>query len=120
MAKYISKSSLIKAAGNKEKIIEEFVGAVNTGNADISIARMQSPQGWTEPGQTPEFDEYTLVLEGCLHVKTKDAEQDVRAGQCIIVKKNEWVQYSSPDEGGAKYVSVCIPAFSPDTVHRDG
>jgi len=119
MAKLIGKSSLIKAAGNKEKIIEEFVGAVNTGDKNISIARMQSPQGWTEPGQTPEFDEYTLVLEGCLHVKTKDAESDVRAGQCIIIRKNEWVQYSSPEDGGAKYVSVCIPAFSPDTVHRD-
>ena len=120
MAKYIRKSSLIKAAGNKVKIIEEFVGAVNTGESNISIARMHSPEGWTEPGQTPEFDEYTLVLEGCLHIKTKDAEYDVRAGQCIIVSKNEWVQYSSPDAEGAKYVSVCVPAFTPDTVHRDG
>jgi ethanolamine utilization protein EutQ (cupin superfamily) len=118
MAKLIEKPSVIKAAGNKEKIIREFVGAVNTGDTGVSIAHMNSPQGWDEPGQRPEFDEYTLVIEGTLHVKTENGEFDVKAGQCIIVKKNEWVQYSSPSEG-ADYVSVCIPAFSPGTVHRD-
>ncbi len=118
MAKFIENPSIIKAAGNKEKIIKEFVGAVNTGDRNVSIAQMHSPQGWVEPGQTPEFDEFTLVIEGCLHVKTKDSEYDVKAGQCIVISKNEWVQYSSPGSD-AKYVSVCLPAFSPDTVHRD-
>ncbi|MDD5362115.1 MAG: cupin [Ignavibacteria bacterium] len=118
MAKLIEKPSVIKAAGNKEKIIKEFAGAVNTGDTGVSIARMNSPQGWEEPGQRPGFDEYTLVINGTLHVKTENGEFDVKEGQCLIVKKNEWVQYSSPSEG-ADYVSVCIPAFSPDTVHRD-
>ncbi|MCE1165511.1 MAG: cupin domain-containing protein [Bacteroidetes bacterium] len=118
MAEFIEKPSIVKAAGNKEKIIKEFVGAVNTGGKNLSIAQMHSPQGWVEPGQTPEFDEYTLVLEGSLRVKTRGKEYNVSAGQCIIIRKNEWVQYSSPDSD-AKYVSVCVPAFTPDTVHRD-
>ena len=93
---------------------------MNSGTAVVSIARMKSPSGWSEPGQMPEFDEYTVVLRGCLHVKLNDAEFDVAAGQAIIVKAGEWVQYSSPSLEGAEYIAVCIPAFSPDSVHRDG
>ncbi len=116
---HIKNSTQIKAAGNKPKIIKEYIGRVNSKTAAVSIARMESPAGWLEPGQTPEFDEYTLVLEGTLRVKTKAQEFDVIAGQSIIVPKGEWVQYSSPLKGGAKYVAVCVPAFSLDTVHRD-
>ncbi len=118
MAKLIPVPTRIEAAGNKPKIIQEYIGRVNSGTADVSIARMDSPQGWVEPGQTPEFDEYTLVLEGTLRVQTRDEAIDVRAGQAVIVFKGEWVQYSTPDDG-AKYVAVCLPAFSPGTVHRD-
>lgn len=118
MAKLIKEPSVIEAAGNKPKIIQEFIGRVNSNTSDLSIARMQSPQGWVEPGQTPEFDEYTIVLKGCLHVKTKRADFEVKAGSAIIIEKGEWVQYSTPDEG-AEYIAVCLPAFSPDTVHRD-
>lgn len=118
MAKLIKNPSVIEAAGNKPKIIQEFIGNVNSKTNEISIARMQSPQGWVEPGQTPEFDEYTVVLEGCLHVKTKNAVYEVKAGSAIIIEKGEWVQYSTPKEG-AEYITVCLPAFSPDTVHRD-
>lgn len=119
MVKLIQSPSIIKAAGTKEKIIEEYIGAVNSKNTDVSIARMISPEGWEEPGQTPEFDEYTVVLKGTLRVKTKTEEFNVSAGQAIIVNKNEWIQYSSPYTGGAEYIAVCLPAFSPDTVHRD-
>jgi mannose-6-phosphate isomerase-like protein (cupin superfamily) len=115
----ISSPSIIQAAGNKPKIIEEFVGRVNSQTNGISIARMKSPSGWEEPGQTPEFDEYTLVLKGMLRVTTKTGTLDVGAGQAVIVAKGEWVQYSSPDFDGTEYVAVCIPAFSPDIVHRD-
>jgi mannose-6-phosphate isomerase-like protein (cupin superfamily) len=118
MATLIQKSTIIQAAGHPPKSIEEFIGRVNSGTAAVSIARMKSPPGWTEPGQTPEFDEYTVVLRGALHVKTKDAEYDVKAGQAITVEAGEWVQYSSPAPEGAEYVAVCIPAFSPDLVHR--
>ncbi len=118
MAKLIKNPSVIEAAGNKPKIIQEFIGNVNSKTNEISIARMQSPQGWVEPGQTPEFDEYTVVLEGCLHVKIKNAVYEVKAGSAIIIEKGEWVQYSTPKEG-AEYITVCLPAFSPDTVHRD-
>ncbi len=119
MAKHIISPSIVKAAGNKPKIIEEFIGHVNTQNADISIARMKSPGGWTEPGQKPEFREYTLVLSGELRVRTKDREYTIRSGQVMIIEGGEWVQYSTPEAGGAEYISVCLPAFSPATVHRD-
>lgn len=118
MAKLIAVPTRIEAAGNKPKIIQEYIGRVNSATPDVSIARMDSPQGWVEPGQTPDFDEYTLVIEGTLTVTTKEETIDVRAGQAVIVNKGEWVQYSTPAEG-AKYVAVCLPAFSPDTVHRD-
>ncbi len=116
---HIKSFTQIKAAGNKPKIIKEYIGRVNSKTSGVSIAQMESPAGWVEPGQTPQFDEYTLVLEGTLRVKTKTQEFDVTAGQSIIAPKGEWVQYSSPHKGGAKYVAVCQPAFSPETVHRD-
>jgi mannose-6-phosphate isomerase-like protein (cupin superfamily) len=119
MTKLIDKPTVIKAAGNKEKIIKEFFGMVNSATNEISIAKMESPEGWEEPGQTPEFDEYTLVLKGKLLVKTKGNTYEVEANQGILISKNEWVQYSSPFPGGAEYVAVCLPAFSPSTVHRD-
>ncbi|RPI05207.1 MAG: cupin [Ignavibacteriae bacterium] len=115
----IPSPSIIQAAGNKPKIIEEFIGRVNSNTSVISIARMKSPGGWVEPGQTPEFDEYTIVLSGALRVATKTGSVDVRAGQAIIVSKGEWVQYSSPEPEGAEYIAACLPAFSPGTVHRD-
>ena len=119
MATFISKPTVIEAAGRPPKLIEEFAGRVNSGTAAVSIARMKSPAGWSEPEQTPEFDEYAVVLRGCLHVKLKDAAFDVAAGQAIIVKAGERVQYSGPSPEGAEYIAVCIPAFSPDTVHRE-
>src|SRR5262245_42500862 len=119
MATLVSAPTKIEAAGNKPKIIEEFIGRVNTKTASTSVARMRSPAGWVEPGQTPEFDEFTLVLKGMLRVKTATQSLDVRAGQAVIAHRGEWVQYSSPEEDGAEYVAVCLPAFSPDTVHRD-
>ncbi len=109
----------IESAGNKPKIIEEYVGYINTSTSGVSIARMNSPQGWEEPGQTPEFDEYTVVLRGTLRVQHKAGEIDVEAGQAVIAHRGEWVRYSSPFAGGAEYIAVCLPAFSPDTVHRD-
>lgn len=119
MARKIEKASIIKSAGNKEKIIREYFGRVNSGDTSVSIAMMESPEGWLEPGQTPEFDEYTVVTEGTLRVKTRDAEYDIKAGEGILISGGEWVQYSSPHEGGAKYTAVCLPAFSPETVKRD-
>lgn len=119
MATLISSPTVIEAAGNKPKIIEEYIGRVNSSTPALSIARMRSPGGWVEPGQTPEFDEYTLVLNGELRVTTRDGVFEVRAGQAIIVNAGEWVQYSSPSDEGAEYVAVCLPAFSPNTVHRD-
>jgi mannose-6-phosphate isomerase-like protein (cupin superfamily) len=119
MAIHIQKPSVIEAAGQPPKSIEEFVGRVNSDTSTVSIARMKSPSGWSEPGQTPEFDEYTVVLRGSLHLKLKDQEFDVQAGQAVIVQAGEWVQYSSPSPEGAEYVAVCIPAFSPETVHRE-
>lgn len=115
----IEKPTIIEAAGNKPKIIEEYIGRVNSGTSEISIARMKSPGGWVEPGQTPEFDEYTVVLNGMLRVTTKDSVYDVNAGEAIIAKKGEWIQYSTPNPEGAEYVAVCLPAFSPAIVHRD-
>ncbi len=119
MATVISAPTVIKAAGTPPKRIEEFVGRVNSSTETVSIARMKSPSGWSEPGQTPEFDEYTVVLEGTLHVRLKDRELDVTAGQAVIVHAGEWVQYSTPSRQGAEYIAVCLPAFSLDTVHRD-
>ena len=120
MAKRIDAPMVIAAAGNKPKIIEEFIGRVASATESVSVAHMRSPTGWTEPGQTPEFDEYTIVLNGTLRVTTRSGSVDVRAGQAIITQRGEWVQYSTPTNGGAEYIAVCIPAFSPDTVHRDG
>jgi len=119
MPKFIELPTVIKAAGNMPKVIEEFVGLVNSSTAAVSIARMRSPAGWVEPGQTPEFDEYTVVLRGLLRVTTRTGVHDVKAGQAIIVHRGEWVQYSSPERDGAEYIAVCVPAFSPETVHRD-
>jgi mannose-6-phosphate isomerase-like protein (cupin superfamily) len=119
MVTIIDSPTSVKAAGNKPKRIEEYVGRVNSATADISIARMRSPEGWVEPGQTPEFDEYTVVLAGVLRVESRGDTVDVRAGQAVIAHRGEWVRYSTPLPGGAEYVAVCIPAFSPDTVHRD-
>ncbi len=120
MPMLIPRPSVITAAGNKPKIIEEYVGRVNSGTPGVSIARMKSPSGWKEPGQTPEFDEYTVVLQGMLRVESKGGVLDVSAGQAVLVQKGEWVRYSTPGPDGAVYVAVCLPAFSPDTVHRDG
>jgi mannose-6-phosphate isomerase-like protein (cupin superfamily) len=119
MATLIPKLTTIPAAGDPPKVIEEFIGRVNSNTTAVSIARMRSPPGWLEPGQTPEFDEYTVVLRGSLHVRMKDQEFEVGAGQAIIVKARQWVQYSSPSPEGAEYIAVCIPAFSPKRVHRD-
>jgi mannose-6-phosphate isomerase-like protein (cupin superfamily) len=120
MPTLIQQPSIVQAAGNKPKIIEEYVGRVNSKTESVSIARMKSPSGWVEPGQTPEFDEYTLVLRGVLRVTTREASMDVHAGQAIITRGGEWVQYSTPGPEGAEYVAVCLPAFSMDSVHRDG
>ena len=119
MIKKIEKPTIIEAAGNKPKRIEEFIGCVNSQTSEISIARMKSPAGWEEPGQRPQFDEYTLVLNGLLRVKTENNTVDVASGQAIIVSANEWVQYSTPNDDGAEYIAVCLPAFTPDTVNRD-
>jgi mannose-6-phosphate isomerase-like protein (cupin superfamily) len=119
MAKLIAAPTKIEAAGHPPKSIEEFIGRVNSQTTALSIARMKSPSGWTEPAQTPEFDEYTVVLRGSLHVKLKDGEFDVAAGQAIITHGGEWVQYSTPGPEGAEYIAVCLPAFSPATVHRE-
>ncbi len=119
MPTHIAKPSIVKAAGNKPKVIEEYIGRVNSKSDAVSIARMKSPSGWVEPGQTPEFDEYTLVLRGMLRVATRNGTTDVHAGQAVIAHKDEWVQYSTPGPDGAEYVSICLPAFSMETVHRD-
>lgn len=119
MIKIIETPSIIKAAGTKEKIIEEYFGRVNSKTTEVSIAHMKSPEGWLEPGQCPEFNEYTVVLKGTLKVKTRSTEFMVHEGQGILVEKNEWIQYSTPFKGGAEYIAVCLPAFSPETVHRD-
>jgi mannose-6-phosphate isomerase-like protein (cupin superfamily) len=119
MPELIATASRVLAAGNKPKSIDEYVGRVNSRTADVSIAHMRSPSGWLEPGQRPEFDEYTLVLHGMLRVTHRGGELDVRAGQAVIVRAGEWVRYSSPEAEGAEYVAVCLPAFSPESVHRD-
>jgi quercetin dioxygenase-like cupin family protein len=119
MARLIAMPTVIPAAGQPPKIIEEFIGRVNSQAAALSIAKMTSPSGWREPGQTPEFDEYTIVLKGELQVETRDAKYRVAVGQAIIVNAGEWVRYSTPGADGAEYLAVCLPAFSPQTVHRD-
>ena len=119
MPTLIAKPAVVEAAGSKPNLIEEFVGRVNTGTPDVSIARMKSPDGWLEPGQKPDFDEFTVVLKGMLRVSTETETIDVRAGQAVIVHAGEWVQYSTPEPDGAEYVAVCMPAFSMETVHRD-
>jgi len=115
----VKTSTIIEAAGNKPKIIEEYFGRVNSKTETLSIAKMKSPQGWIEPGQRPEFDEYTIVLKGTLQVKTEKEIIDVKAGSAILTKKGEWIQYSTPYEGSVEYIAVCLPAFSPKTVNRD-
>jgi mannose-6-phosphate isomerase-like protein (cupin superfamily) len=119
MIEKITKPSVIASAGNKPKMIEEYFGRINSRTEEVSIARMKSPGGWTEPGQAPEFNEYTIVLNGRLCVKTREKRIEVDAGEAILVSAGEWVQYSTPDSGGAEYIAVCLPAFSPDIVHRD-
>jgi ethanolamine utilization protein EutQ (cupin superfamily) len=117
MPTLISQPTRIQSAGTKPKVIEEFVGRVNSKTAALSVAHMRSPEGWVEPGQTPEFDEYTIVLEGLLRVTHRSGSLDVAAGQAVIAHRGEWVRYSTPQ--GAEYIAVCLPGFSPGTVHRD-
>ena len=119
MPRLISAPSVIHAAGNKPKRIEEYAGRVNSGHADVSVARMKSPAGWLEPGQRPEFEEITVVLQGTVRVEHEGGSRDVTAGQAVVTAPGEWVRYSTPHEGGAEYIAVCLPAFSPGTVHRD-
>jgi mannose-6-phosphate isomerase-like protein (cupin superfamily) len=119
MARLIAAPAVVEAAGNKPMRIEEFVGRVNTGTAAVSVARLVSPGGWVEPGQTPDFDEYTVVLRGTLRVTTRAGVLDVTAGQAVVTPKGEWVQYSTPAAEGAEYVAVCVPAFSLEAAHRD-
>ena len=119
MPKLIEKPTVIAAAGNKPKIIEEYAGRVNSQHHGVSVARMQSPEGWQEPGQRPEFEEITVVLHGILRVEYEGGTLDVHAGQAVVCAPGEWIRYSSPEPGGAHYIAVCLPAFSPDTVHRD-
>ena len=115
----ISHPTRIEASGSKPKVIEEYVGRVNSRTSGLSVAHMRSPEGWEEPGQTPDFDEYTLVLRGTLRVQHHAGLLDVVAGQAVVAHRGEWVRYSTPFAGGAEYIAVCLPAFSPDTVHRD-
>src|SRR5262245_40923150 len=119
MPTHIQAPKIIEAAGNKPKRIEEYVGRINSQTQALSVARMVSPSGWVEPGQTPDFDEYTVVLRGTLRVESKSGTLDVRAGEAVITHKGEWVRYSTPGAEGAEYVAICLPAFSMDTVHRD-
>ena len=118
-SRHITEPAIVHAAGNMPKLIEEFIGRVNSGTDGISVARMKSPGGWREPGQTPAFDEYTLVLRGTVHVETQSGAFDVAAGQAFAAAKGEWMRYSSPDADGAEYISICVPAFSPEAVNRD-
>lgn len=120
MPRLIEESTVVEAAGTKPKIIRELVGRLNTGDEGVSVARMSSPAGWEEPGQRPDFDEITLVLEGRLRVEHEGGVLEVRAGQAVQTRRGEWIRYSTPWPGGAEYVAICLPAFSPATVHRDG
>lgn len=119
MPRLIEQPTVIAAAGNKPKRIEEYAGRVNSGHDEVSIARMVSPEGWEEPGQRPEFEEITVVLKGMIRVEHEGGALDVRAGQAVVSVPGEWVRYSSPEPGGAEYIAVCLPAFSPGIVHRD-
>jgi mannose-6-phosphate isomerase-like protein (cupin superfamily) len=119
MPTLIQSPTRIEAAGNKPKIIDEYIGRVRSATTGVSVAHMRSPGGWVEPGQTPDFDEYTVVLRGRLRVEHRGGTLDVSAGQAVITHKGEWVRYSTPDEDGAEYIAVCLPAFSMETVHRD-
>ncbi|WNG35709.1 cupin [Archangium violaceum] len=119
MPTLIAAPTRVTAAGNKPKLIDEYVGRVNTKQGDLSVAHMRSPGGWVEPGQTPEFREMTVVLKGLLRVEHKGGHLDVRAGQAVVTEPGEWVRYSTPEAEGAEYIAICLPAFSPDTVHRD-
>jgi mannose-6-phosphate isomerase-like protein (cupin superfamily) len=119
MPQLIEKPTRIEAAGNKPKLIDEYIGRVTTQTDAASIAHMRSPSGWIEPGQRPDFDEFTIVLKGTLRVDYEGGVIDVNAGQAVITRKGEWVRYSTPSEEGAEYIAVCLPAFSPETVHRD-
>jgi ethanolamine utilization protein EutQ len=118
MPTLIAQATRIEAVGNKPKLIDEYIGRVNSGSSEVSIAHMRSPEGWIEPGQTPDFDEYTLVLKGTLRVEHRDGLIDVQTGQAVVCRKGEWVRYSTPEPGGAEYIAVCVPAFSIESVHR--
>ena len=119
MPRLIDAPSIIQAAGTKPKRIEEYIGRVNSGHKTLSVARMRSPSGWVEPGQRPEFEEVTVVLRGMVRIEYEGGRLDVREGQAVVTAPGEWVRYSTPEPDGAEYVAVCLPAFSPDTVHRD-
>jgi mannose-6-phosphate isomerase-like protein (cupin superfamily) len=119
MPTLIVRPTRVEAAGNKPKLIDEYIGRVNSANEEVSIAHMRSPGGWQEPGQAPEFDEFTVVIRGLLRVEHRDGHLDVRAGQAVIAHRGEWIRYSTPDPEGAEYIAVCVPAFSPGSVHRD-
>jgi mannose-6-phosphate isomerase-like protein (cupin superfamily) len=119
MPTLIGSPKRIEAAGNKPKLIDEYIGRVNSATAGVSVAHMRSPEGWQEPGQTPDFEEFTIVLRGTLRVEHRDGAMEVRAGQAVIAHRGEWVRYSTPGTDGAEYIAVCLPAFSPETVHRD-
>jgi ethanolamine utilization protein EutQ len=119
MPTLIPQPTRIPAAGNKPKLIDEYIGRLNSKTSAASVAHMRSPQGWLEPGQTPEFDEFTIVLQGMLRVEHKGGTLDVNAGQAVVARAGEWIRYSTPQEGGAEYIAVCLPAFSVATVHRD-
>ena len=119
MPTLIAQPTRIQAAGNKPKLIDEYIGRVNSKTSATSVAHMRSPGGWVEPGQSPEFDEFTIVLKGMLRVEHKGGTLDVRAGQAVIAHAGEWIRYSTPEDSGAEYIAVCLPAFSMETVHRD-
>jgi mannose-6-phosphate isomerase-like protein (cupin superfamily) len=119
MPKFITQATRVQAAGNKPKLIDEYIGRVNSQTSALSVAHMRSPGGWVEPGQTPEFEEYTIVLRGLLRVEHKDGVTEVRAGQAVVTNPGEWVRYSTPEPDGAEYIAVCLPAFSMETVNRD-
>ena len=121
MPRLIPSPTRVAAAGHPPKLIDEYIGRVNSGHGALSVAHMRSPAGWSEPGQTPEFDEYTIVLRGCLRVESRDhaAPLDVRAGQAVLVQRGEWARYSTPEPDGAEYIAICLPAFTLDQAHRD-
>ena len=119
MPRLISRPAVVEAAGTRPKLIQEFAGRVNSGHTGVSVAHMRSPPGWQEPGQRPEFEEITIVLRGMLRVEHAAGTLDVRAGQAVVTEPGEWVRYSTPESEGAEYIAVCLPAFSPETVHRD-